>query len=919
MDIDENDLLGTNEFIGTPQLDDHVEDFNNEEFIKHYEALQKKREKQRIAADIQELEEDPESLLSTNKFTMGASGNIHSGDQAGIERYRKEIRTLVHVDSRDRDVTQYPLPNHFRLNLPRPFTNVKSVRLKSVEFPNTAAVINSNFNHIYWLNQEDIDLDIIDNVTGTYPVYDVELDIGTYSAPRLSSHIEEKLNEIKRQNGIGDFHFFLVDLNIQTDISTFTSLILTDLPQNPFTVTSGLNIITVNAPTHGFTTGDTVYIISGTQIAGIPSSEINEIPHIVTVTNPDEFTFEVKSNAGETVQGGGNNTKSGVEAPFQFLWGTQGEANKLEAEFQEDRISARNTVAQKIGFPLENSFERIDTEIMSVDNYFQVTIVLDSPHGFENTTAFIPQTCTITGTTTTPSINGTRFITRILDATSLNINFTADLTVPSFNSGTLSVGLQTFNIVSAQNYRFQTLLVTTFSPHNYIIETDIGFHIKLFETAAQPDINGERVIDTVLSTTTFTILGRLLTGGTISVTNPGDGGHIPRHDPLTTSALVVTSISTGALTTFGFAGNHDLRVGDHVLLDNVITTPPILVNATPTRYAVNTIPDPTTFTINFTTSDFDVTPLNDQVSLVRTPIVTVSFPFHGFNSIADITNSTTAGFVVIQTTLDHGFTTGNTVRVMETNSTPVIDGGGYAITYLSSDTFEIPFLPALTSSGDSGVIGMTNDFILYSAIDTNGIRQESINGTVFPIREIIDADTFTFIAPEFAQTSGAGGGDNIFISSIRHGFSGIQSNTKNDELNRFINLEGENFAFLCSPQLGTILNTGSVKNIFARVILDQSPGFMVFRFLSDPKDFENDDQVPLSNLSFIEIFVRNYDNTLYEFKDLDHQFCLEIAEVYDTTDALNFSPRRGTTNRDGTMGAGNPNDVNVNSGIRQRI
>ena len=106
------------------------------------------------------------------------------------------------------------------------------------------------------------------------------------------------------------------------------------------------------------------------------------------------------------------------------------------------------------------------------------------------------------------------------------------------------------------------------------------------------------------------------------------------------------------------------------------------------------------------------------------------------------------------------------------------------------------------------------------------------------------------------------------------------------------NLQGENYAFLCCPQLSTMLNTGSVKNIFARISLDQSPGTMVFSYLSNPKVF---DAVPLNQLNDLEFSILNYDGTEYEFNDLDYSFTLQITETIDVTDGFQVSSRRGIT------------------------
>jgi hypothetical protein len=86
------------------------------------------------------------------------------------------------------------------------------------------------------------------------------------------------------------------------------------------------------------------------------------------------------------------------------------------------------------------------------------------------------------------------------------------------------------------------------------------------------------------------------------------------------------------------------------------------------------------------------------------------------------------------------------------------------------------------------------------------------------------------------------------------------------------------------------MNTGDVKNIFARITLDESPGTMVFSYLSNPKVF---DTVPLNKLDELEFSIVNYDGTFYEFNDLDYSFTLQITEVIDVTDNFNMSSKRG--------------------------
>jgi hypothetical protein len=195
------------------------------------------------------------------------------------------------------------------------------------------------------------------------------------------------------------------------------------------------------------------------------------------------------------------------------------------------------------------------------------------------------------------------------------------------------------------------------------------------------------------------------------------------------------------------------------------------------------------------------------------------------------------------------------------------------------------------SRGHNGIIGFDQDFYLYGAIGVGGISPTDINNKKYILRDILDENSFTFYNQNiFATSTASDGGNGLYISSLLHGFNGIQTNTKNNVLNRSINLQGENYAFLCCPQLATMMNTGNVKNIFARISLDQSPGSMVFSFLSNPKTF---DTTPLDKLDELEFSIVNYDGTLYEFNDLDYSFTLQITEVIDITDNFNMSSRRG--------------------------
>ncbi|NBU33702.1 hypothetical protein EB118_05310 [bacterium] len=909
MNLDENDILSTNVFVNSPDLTGEVDPSVNDSFRRYYRKTIDESEERKLRQSLDRIslrsvsltdETDESNILNTNSFrapsiasvasagvpsvqsvpSAGAGASTGAGVPGGVsststgaraayassiesKRLIKEIKTYVSIDSRDRNKVVYPKAGKFKVFLGRSFYNVRSIRLASMEFPNTNAVINSNNNMIYWRNKEDIDTDTTNSLTNMYPVYSVQIRIGSYIASTLQTEMTTTMDLVKRRNGVGDFHYFDITLDISTDIVTFTSLTLTQLPNNPISTTIGLGILKIFAPAHGYSTGDTVYLLGAKTIAGIATSTINT-DHKITVLNVNEFTIEVNVKAADTVQGGGNVVNTGKIAPFQLLFG----------EYS-------NTIAQNIGYPLENSSEKIQTYIKSIENLYQVKITFTTPHNL--TVSNIGSVCTVASTGTIPSIDGTKVITGVPTTNSIQISVDQAISISVFNQGELTVNGVTYTILQIDNVLVQTVIVTTFTKHNYT-NSIITTQVNLAGTNTIPSLDGDNVLFGVLSDTQLIFPGYILSD--VSSSYPSNEGYFAQNKPLTTYTVPISSISiSGALVTIVCTQPHNLQVSDVIYLNNVNTVPLV----TTTR--VFLVPSPTVIVINSTVTSYDEQSVSNGKAFIGTGLVTVTFPDHKFNKIVSVLPSNTPNVLVVQTQLAHNYTVGQKVRLSQTNSVPSVDGGYTIQSVPTTDTFTILFGAALTTPATSGVMRYNQDFYIYGATTVGEMSSTSINGTLFTLRDIIDKDTFTFYNNNAqAQSIETGGGNNVFISSLIHGFNGIQTNTKNDLLNRSINLQGENYAFLCCPQLSTMLNTGNVRNIFARITLDQSPGNMVFSFLSNPKDFTT---VPLDNLNELEFSIVNYDGSFYEFNDLDYSFTLEIIEQIDITESFNISSKRG--------------------------
>jgi hypothetical protein len=474
-----------------------------------------------------------------------------------------------------------------------------------------------------------------------------------------------------------------------------------------------------------------------------------------------------------------------------------------------------------------------------------------------------------------------------------------------------------YSIASYSDYIVSSILVSTQTPHNLTLN-NIGSTITLRDTADSTVVNdvsydGDYVLSSVPTSSSLVIPGVL---GGLNSHSSGHYGSISRVTPLTTWTVKISDIIKNYITIGGITQTkiitsepHKLNVGETVMINNVISTPLLSL-----PFTITSILDSTSFLIPVFLESLDSSTFNTQTSFIGTGLITVSFPGHNFNNIVGMANGTSytqaSGAItydvqpiIVSTLIPHNLNIGNKIRLTNTNTTPNMDGGGYIVrTIESDDSFSIikssnpaVSFQALTNipSSLTGILGLIHDFYLYDVEDIGGISKTLLNGIQFTIRDIIDENTFTFMMTNaHAKTSETGGGNNVYISSLYHGFNGVQTNTKNNILTRSINLQGEDYCFLTCPQLDTMLNTGNVQHIFARISLDQPPGYVCFKFLSNPKHFNI---IPLDKLSELEFSIVNYNNSLYDFNDLDFSFTLEIIEVTDATNSFNISSRRGIT------------------------
>lgn len=279
-------------------------------------------------------------LMSTNSVDFTTETDFDHTDKNTLNtdeyRYIQPIRNLIHIDSRDRDLTIYPKPNNYKISLNHTFSNVKRISLRSTEFPNSVQLIKNTpiaqaNNNIFWQDE------------GDSTIYSATLEPGNYQPTSLAKEIQIQMNSIPTI--AGENHNFTVIIDQVTDTVTFSSFKITGANGVLNATPSEQGIITVELPTpHGYSTGDTITVSNGTAFGNIPSSEINgeKTITVVGLVNSRVFTYPISNNIiiQNESTGEGGNIEFAKGSNFRLLF---------------DAVEFSNTPVDILGFKSENT------------------------------------------------------------------------------------------------------------------------------------------------------------------------------------------------------------------------------------------------------------------------------------------------------------------------------------------------------------------------------------------------------------------------------------------------------------------------------------------------------------------------------------------------------------------------------------
>jgi hypothetical protein len=906
-DIESDDLLSTHGFVSSTFTSD-LNEMEKTNFRDYYNTRTSGAAHAATAPDNMTVKKDTRKIIKT------------------------ERKTIISIDTRDRDENAFPEPNHVKMAFGKSFYNVKEIKLVSTEFPNTDQVIRDvpveiRNNRISWENAEDADLgvygsisisttvpDTVDisisdfyfnrhiipddyfvtiyecsfapldgkriavvvsdtliripfkgGVVGAqtakidigHPNYTVDLTPGNYSIKTLSEEFERRMNLVKRRNGNSNlFHFFKVQVDLSTDIMTFSSYVMTQLTSDPIIATLGSSDIRVFLFSHGYKVGDT-FLITGTKTTGgINQSVLDGLFVVKEVINMNLFVYEVNDRANENKSGGGFTVKLGRPDDFRILF-----------------LTGKSLVVGNIGFPGEDSSQSIEasdpflTKTLQISNaviigdYIRFTTTI--PHLLKSAVSVPISAISTNGeiTTTVPH--------RISDLTSVEIADTDS--VPKIQG--------IFAVTVTGNFTFTLKNATIGQVGTTGVVKHSGDRINLTNFKTSPkisNIGGFTVENATNSEFDIRVGISYIDPSSISKTTIGTGQVLvthPNHGFKQITAIQPGSVPGRARITV--STRHNLYGRKYLA---------VVINSFTSSTADVSFPGPHSLVTS------------DRISITNTGIPALNADFF----VQRVDNST----VRINTFLGEfgemigDVHVGDSVVFNGTDSTPnlVVASDGsvrFKVINVNSEyQFDIETGFDITAPGTQGIVGRENS-VSFGRItssepgksDLGGIPLILLNKMYHRVSEIRDDDHYLIRIPQnFASRTVQSGGSGAVVSSKRQGFKVSQANTFNGNgdgiLFRSISLEGENYVLLISPNLSTVHAVGGdlLGDIFAKILLSEPPGVMMFNsFITAAKEFNP----PLSFLDGIEFEVKRADGYYYNFNRTNFSISIAITESVD--------------------------------------
>jgi len=943
--MNHDDLLYNNKYISinsisfSDTLDRHKLSF--QQFIKkRHKELDNIRKSKNVtyksmfSNEIKSINDQPkinnkfstDDLQNTNSFNNNTN-NIECNNC--IIDNTKDIITYLNIDSRDRDLTKYIKQNNYSIPLNGFYSYIYSVKLLSSIFINTTITIRAtpneiSNNNIYWQIEDPTNPN---NPEGGL-TYQATLREGIYTNATLVNEMMNQMNRIERTGAPGrPFNNIIIELDTVTEILTFKSTNITIL-NNPFSTVQNSKRVTVTHGSHGFITGDKIYVDKATGVGGIYNQLING-SHIITVPivgnqfDEDHYYFDLDdvllTATGQVISSGTvatttENNKGGQSVEI-------GKSLNLKLRF-----SLPNTPVTILGFPVEDTpFSKIIQNVITIKN-------INISHSYPSSPAIIYTTTKhdlkkndrvfienhigtladnrindaagyyirdiiddytftlpidiLTGETTTSVTIETGIINK-LSITNSGSGYTSDPTVQFIDSSGINAsaiayrGISNVNITNGgNNYSNPTI---TFS--NPISGTDIATGTVIFSIILQINlINGGNNYITPpiisisdISGTGATATANILNGRVtnIIITNPGYG--------YSNTPFISFESNTGS-------GASATAIVDFGIISNII------INNSGSKYdntASFNISDPTG-------SNFTGTTIVDKITLLELTNGGSGYTNPTVSIIGNGNNATATAFInglSSITLIDNDFEYPNKPRISIIDSgggtDAVVDALYNGISHINivnpgNYYYNTPTISIITVSGDNGIGATAVATVSGGSLTAITITNVGSNYKRVPIVEITrhpDDENASGAVAQAVLSQNKIGGFNIlnkgynYTSATKIYLHGYGGRILQRRLNRPVTISNQPYIYMCSNALsneegGAVYKENNINNIFAKLALNiDAGGFMYNSFISKPIFFKD-----LKSLNNVDFKFLTVNNELVEFNNIDHSFILEITQ-----------------------------------------
>jgi len=871
-------------------------DFSNDITLQKYTDL---KSKQVIKEDLENIKIDKDRDYKTELID--------------VERY-------VYIDSRTRDLRKYPKASDMVVSLDNQYENIKSIELYEICLPNAVQIINESNNNLYWSNirERNIvsarlykhsnsqarielykDFDIYNNVIifdcpgfvqsegehviyiisksqflinidmsqffGVYvdcridigsPIYNISIFPGNYTLTSICSQIQSQMNNVR--NISGDFHRFLVTPNTETDIINIRQFVTTNLIDNPIQVFINSNIIKVQIKNHGIKIGDTIALFDTVPVGNFTKNQLDGL-HTITDVSDNDVSFELNVPSSSTTGGGGNNVLLGKQVSFKINFNV----NNIDNDQKFNNLIDYNLgfAGENSSIKLENNPEAIMIDIDSVSlngDLFTINTVQDITNYIHESTEKV--------------IDNIIFNSQYIDIIITNHGLFSDTNIFIRSNCFIDVVYINSNIIDRNTIRVDRKYIK----NNDLLLTTVFLNGSIYFSDKYVSFEDISFIPIVKDSYLFYVVPGSKTSNSFSVHK-----RILSYD-IGTKAKVRTS-----LLSLNLIGHHFNNITNIESINSdfikITTKLPhnldgnIISNVSFER----TISDTLDITIsNSNTIDtqteiyIESNNINNSELLGRFIVEKISsqvyrIKFNGSNSLSGLMR----------------ISYGSRTVIANTNCRPRLRNE-YGTQKIDDYNFTIPSENGnlLTSSGNSGTLNY-NNVITISRTERNTIPNfDKFNIVSNYFFDIIIVDEDNILINTFFM-SGTNNNeyvinDQMFISSELYGFDIIQSNTEDwnqgSNIYRLIQLNGENYVFLCSRELTKDQDMGynRIENVFSKIQLDVDSGALVFhQNVFSPIIY----RPFLEYIKDIDLSLYQYNGRLFDILRLDYSMTLKIT------------------------------------------